>query len=239
MDKDYELAEISVRPPKPKRRPREVTKPVIKNKGGADPQFNMKGFCPCGRDSGTKNAYRREPRYCSRYCFEFMTFPAEGYKKKTRYECWKGTGKYAYNPHWPKLEASCAWCNEMYLLGRDSRDANRLYCKMDCMKQAKRNPKSTSKRIGSTQIALRVRTMIILRAFPYQELTADDIATFYRDWFRLSCSSAKISSSIKILIKNGWVSKTDDGTHNAFTYAINDIDTPLKSLFGEEENLGR
>ena len=115
-----------------------------------------------------------------------MTFPAEGYKKKTRYECWRGTGKYAYNPPWPKLEASCAWCNDSFPLMRG--DENRLYCGMDCMMQAKRNPKSTSARNGSTQIALRVRTMIILRAFPNQELTAEDIATYYRDWFRLSCS---------------------------------------------------
>ena len=231
MDKDYEWAEIKVRPPpirpivetQPRKRPRK------------DAQMNMKGYCPCGRSNGTKNAYRRDPKYCSRFCFEFMTFPAEGYKMKTRYDCWKGTGKYAYNPPWPKLEASCAWCNEIYPLTRNTKDANRLYCGMECMRQGKRNPKSTSTRNGSTQIALRVRTMIILRAFPKEQLTADQIATYYRDWFRLACSAGKIGSSIKTLIKNGWVDKITDGTHTQFRYSIRDENSPLKSLFGETD----
>ena len=169
-----------------------------------------------------------------------MTFPAEGYKKKTRYEFWRGTGKYAYNPPWPTLEATCAWCNESFTLTRNLKDANRLFCGMDCMKQSRRNPKSTSKRNGSTQIALRIRTMIILRAFPNQELTAEDIASHYRDWFRLSCSPNKISSSIRTLLKAGWVRKTAVASQRAATYSIIDETTPLKSLFGEtEEMLGR
>ena len=235
MDKNYEWEQTDGIV-KPKRRPNEVKKPSIK-KTGTDPQLSIKGFCACGRPCGTKNAYRRDPTYCSRYCFEFMTFPAEGYKKKTRYECWRGTGKYAYNPPWPKLEATCAWCNDTFTLRRS--DENRLFCNQGCNHQAKRNPKSTSKRNGSTQIALRVRTMIILRAFPHGNLTSDEIAGLYRDWFRMSCSAAKISSSIKTLIKNKWVNKFDDGGGRAFTYTINDTQTPLKSLFGEEENLGR
>tara|TARA_Y100000310_G_scaffold335710_1_gene418446 strand:+ start:505 stop:1224 length:720 start_codon:yes stop_codon:yes gene_type:complete len=233
MDKNYEWEQIAI-PEKAKRRPNEVTKPLIKKKG-KDAQKNMKGFCACGRPNGTKNSYRRDPTYCSRYCFEFMTFPAEGYKKKTRYDFWRGTGKYAYNPPWPKLEASCAWCNDTFTLKRS--DENRLFCGQGCSHQAKRNPKSTSKRNGSTQIALRVRTMIILRAFPNEDLSSDEIATHYRDWFRMSCSAAKISSSIKTLIKNKWVTKFDGG--RVFTYTINDTKTPLKSLFGEKDNLGR
>jgi hypothetical protein len=164
-----------------------------------------------------------------------MTVPAEGYKKKTRYDFWKGTGKYAYNPPWPKLEASCVWCNETYPLTRNTKDANRLYCGMECMRQGKRNPKSTSTRNGSTQIALRVRTMIILRAFPNEQLTGDEIAHYYREWFRLSCSSQKIGSSIKTLIKNGWVNKITDGIHTQFSYSICDENSPLQTLFGESE----
>jgi hypothetical protein len=79
--------------------------------------------------------------------------------------------------------------------------------------------------------------MIILRAFPNEDLSSDEIATHYRDWFRMSCSAAKISSSIKTLIKNKWVTKFDGG--RVFTYTINDTKTPLKSLFGEKDNLGR
>ena len=234
MDKNYEWEQIE----KPKRRPKEVKKPIIKNKG-KDAQFNIKGFCPCGRESGGKNAYRRNPKYCSRYCFEFMTFPADGYKKKTRYEFWRGTGKYAYNPPWPKLEASCAWCNDKFNLTRNVRDANRLFCSRDCMKQSRRNPKSTSKRNGSTQIALRIRTMIILRAFPNQELTTYDIASHYRDWFRLSCSPTKIACSIRTIVKAGWVRKTEVASQRT-TYSIVDENTPLKTLFGETEGkLGR
>ena len=233
LDKNYEWEQIES--PK-KRRPNEVTKPTIKKKG-KDPQLSIKGFCACGRPCGTKSSYRRDPTYCSRYCFEFMTFPAEGYKKKTRYEFWRGTGKYAYNPPWPKLEASCAWCDDIFTLKRS--DENRIFCGQSCNHQAKRNPKSSSKRNGSTQIALRVRTMIILRAFPQESLSAHEIATCYRDWFRMSCSAAKISSSIKTLIKNGWVQKFDVESGKAFTYTINDTKTPLKLLFGEVDNLGR
>ena len=232
MDKNYEWESIEV-PEKAKRRPNEVMKPIIKKKG-KDAQKNMKGFCACGRPNGTKNSYRRNPTYCSRYCFEFMTFPADGYKKKTRYDFWRGTGKYAYNPPWPKLEASCAWCNDMFTLKRS--DENRLFCSQGCSHQAKRNPKSTSKRNGSTQIALRVRTMIILRAFPNEDLSSDEIAGHYRDWFRMSCSAAKISSSMKTLIKNGWAHKFDG---RVFTYSINDTTSSLKSLFGESDTSRR
>ncbi len=80
--------------------------------------------------------------------------------------------------------------------------------------------------------------MIILRAFPQESLSAHEIATYYRDWFRMSCSAAKISSSIKTLIKNGWVQKFDVESGKAFTYTINDTKTPLKLLFGEVDNLG-
>ena len=220
----------------PKRRRSEIQKPTITKKG-KDPQLTMKGYCACGRPCGTKSSYRRHPSYCSRFCFEFMTFPAEGYKKKTRYECWRGTGKYAYNPPWPKLEASCAWCNDMFTLKRS--DENRIFCSQSCNHQAKRNPKSTSKRNGSTQISLRIRTMIILREFPNRALTAEDIAQYYRDWFRLSCSRARISSSIKTILKNEWVQKIDEGGRVA-TYKIKDMNTPLKVLFGETESiLGR
>jgi hypothetical protein len=55
----------------------------------------------------------------------------------------------------------------------------------------------------------------------------------------MSCSAAKISSSIKTLIKNGWVQKFDVESGKAFTYTINDTKTPLKLLFGEVDNLGR
>ena len=169
-----------------------------------------------------------------------MTFPAEGYKKKTRYDFWKGTGKYAYNPPWPLLDACCEWCNKKYSLTRNVKDTNRLFCGMECMRQSRRNPKSTSKRLGSTQIALRIRTMIILRAFPYQALTADQIATYYREWFRLSCSQSKIASSIKTIVKEGWVQKIDQAKGEAATYTIKNMNAPLKILFGEtEEMLGR
>ncbi len=231
MDKNYEWEQIDA-VVKPKRRPNEVTKPIIKKKG-KDPQLSIEGYCACGRPCGTKNAYRRDPTYCSRYCFEFMTFPAEGYKKKTRYEFWRGTGKYAYNPPWPKLVATCAWCNDTFTLLRS--DENRLFCGMDCMRQGKRNAKSTSKRNGSTQIALRVRTMIILREFSNEYLTADEIAYHYREWFRLACSASKIAASIKTLIKNGWVSKIHQATQPIATYAIVNTTTPLKELFGESE----
>ena len=235
MDKDYEWEEIKVRPPPI--RPIVETQP--RKRSIKDAQMDMIGFCPCGRPNGTKNSYRRDPKYCTRYCYEFMTFPAEGYKKKTRYDFWKGTGKYAYNPPWPKLEATCAWCNKIYPLNRSIGDANRLFCGNPCQTQAKRNATSTSKRLGSTQIGLRVRIMIILRAFPNEYLKADEIAHHYMMWFRLSCSASKIASSIKTLIKNGWVSKIHQAQYEIATYTIANTTAPLKELFGESETCGR
>ena len=232
MDKNYDWETIDV-PVKAKRRPNEGTKPVITKKG-KDPQFSLEGFCPCGRQSKTKHSYRRQPRYCSRYCFEFMTIPAEGYKRKTRYDFWKGTGKYSYNPKWPKLESNCEWCAEVFPLTRAEKDANRLYCGNECRNQAIRNAKGTSSRNGSTQIGLRVKTMIILRAFPDKEMGASEIAEHYREWFRLSCSPSKIASSIKTLIKHGWVKKITKGNDRASAYQIVNTTAPLKSLFGEE-----
>jgi len=232
MDNNYEWETIEV-PEKPKRRPNEVTKPKITKKG-KDPQFSVEGYCPCGRQSGTKHSYRREPRYCSRYCFEFMTFPAEGYKRKTRYDFWRGTGKYSYNPAWPKLESNCEWCAEVFPLTRAEKDSNRLFCGLECRNQAIRNAKGTSTRNGSTQIGLRVRTMMILRAFSDKEMSADEIAEYYRNWFRLSCSSAKIASSIKTLIKYDWVRKIEQPADKASFYQVVDTKSPLKSLFGEE-----
>tara|TARA_B100000745_G_C19844008_1_gene279939 strand:- start:115 stop:360 length:246 start_codon:yes stop_codon:yes gene_type:complete len=81
--------------------------------------------------------------------------------------------------------------------------------------------------------------MIILRAFPTKQLSADEIAQYYRDWFRLSCSSSKISSSIKTILKSGWAKKIDNGDKAAY-YTIVNTNTSLKSLFGEcEQVLGR
>ena len=79
--------------------------------------------------------------------------------------------------------------------------------------------------------------MIILREFPNECLSAEEIAKHYRDWFRMSCSVAKISSSIKTLVKNEWVSRIEG--ERKLQYKIQNCTSPLKSLFGEEDNLGR
>ena len=78
----------------PKRRAQQVFTTKRKTIRGKDAQQKITGYCSCGRKAG---GYRQEPAYCSRYCYLFENTVAEGYKKKTLYECWRGTGKYSYN----------------------------------------------------------------------------------------------------------------------------------------------
>ena len=218
---------------KPKRRPHEITTTKRTIKRGKDAQQTIPGFCACGRKSGT---YRVEPAYCSRYCYLFENTVAEGYKKKTLYECWRGTGKYSYNPSYPKLSVACAWCNEDFQLGRSVKDENRSYCGSHCMRQATRSAKSTSARVGSKKVGDRVRIMRVLRYFKGQPLTAKEITYHFNTWFRnTSCSYHKAANLCKILEAKGLVSHQQRTPHR--TYLATDFTTPLKIIFGEEEIL--
>ena len=188
MDKNYGREQVEV-PDKPKK------------KSVKDPQLHMKGYCPCGRPNGK---YPIAPRYCSRYCFEFMTKPAEGFKKKTRYECWRGTGRYSYNPAYPKIDIKCPWCHGLFKLSRSIKDSRRTYCGNECRNQAQRNARSDSKRNGSAAISHRVRIMRLMR-FYNTEMTAEDVAIHFRNWFGMSCGTGRAASIFTYLVKKGWV----------------------------------
>ncbi len=196
--------------------------------------MTIEGYCTCGRKSTGKYAYRRHEKYCSKYCHDFEEIPVKD--GKSRYQMWVGQGKYAYNPPYPKLTMNCAWCGEETPLMRS--DANKWFCSSHCNKQANRNPKSTSARNGSTQISNQVRMMLVLRENEGQFLNSKEIATFYTNWFRKSCSPNSVSSTMRSLVAKGWV-RVDDSARNKL-YACGDTQTTLKSLFGETEMvLGR
>jgi len=218
---------------KPKRRPIEVLTKKRTPKRGKGPQESISGFCSCGRKRGT---YRIEPAYCSRYCYLFENTVAEGYKRKTLYECWRGTGKYSYNPPYPKLSVECAWCNEDFPLGRAVKDENRSYCGMNCMRQATRSAIGTSARVGSKKIGDRVRIMRILRYFQDTPITAQQISEYWNAWFRnTSCSYHKAANLCKILAAKGFVRYIEGQGQEKRTYVATDFTSPLKSLFGEED----
>ncbi len=224
-----------VEPKTVQRRPIEVKTKPRNLKRGKGPQESISGFCSCGRKRGT---YRHEPTYCSRYCYLFENTVAEGYKKKTLYECWRGTGKYSYNPPYPKLSVECAWCNEDFDLGRSVKDENRAYCGTHCMRQATRSAIGTSARVGSKKIGDRVRVMRILRWFKDQPLTSAQISEYWNKWFRnTSCSYHKAANLCKILEAKGVVRHIEGVGQRKRTYLATDYTTPLKTIFGEEEVL--
>ena len=217
---------------KSSRRPNEVKKTPRKVKRGKDAQQKIAGYCSCGRKAGT---YRQNPNYCSRYCYLFENTVAEGYKKKTLYECWRGTGKYSYNPPYPKLTVQCAWCNEDFELGRAVKDENRSYCGSKCMRQATRSAVGTSARVGSKKVGDRVRIMRILRWFKDHPLTSAEIADYWNKWFRnTSCSYHKAANLCKILEAKGIVRHIQNGTEKR-TYVATDFTTPLKTIFGKKK----
>ena len=215
----------------PKRRAQQVFTTKRKTIRGKDAQQKITGYCSCGRKAG---GYRQEPAYCSRYCYLFENTVAEGYKKKTLYECWRGTGKYSYNPPYPKMMFQCAWCNEDFQLGRSQSDDNKAYCSNHCMRQATRSAIGTSARVGSKKIGDRVRIMRILRWFKDRPLTSKEISEYWNEWFKnTSCSYHKAANLCKILAAKGMVRYVEDGRRR--TYVATDFTTPLKNLFGEEE----
>ncbi len=198
--------------------------------------MSLEGYCTCGRQSTGKYAYRRHENYCSKYCHDFGEIEVQD--GKTGYDLWVGTGKYAYNPPYPKLTMNCAWCGENTSLGRNLSDANKWFCSSHCSKQANRNPKSTSARNGSTQISNQVRMMMVLREKKGQFLSAKEIANYCTDWFRKGCSSNSVSSTMRVLTARGWVN-VDDTSRNK-KYACASGTMPLNSLFGETDMvLGR
>ena len=118
MDKNYEWEEIEVFP-KPKVEPEPIKRPKKK----PDPQLKQK-WCPCGRIPGPRDRVKYN-QYCSRYCSIFHTQPAPGYKRKTHYQCWIGTGSEAHSPHHPPIIVECQWCCNDMLLGYAISGGNR------------------------------------------------------------------------------------------------------------------
>jgi len=228
----WEITEDEPTHTAPKRRAQQVFTTKRKTIRGKDAQQKITGYCSCGRKAG---GYRQEPAYCSRYCYLFENTVAEGYKKKTLYECWRGTGKYSYNPPYPKMMVQCAWCNEDFQLGRSQQDSNKAYCSNHCMRQATRSAVATSARVGSKKIGDRVRLMRILRWFKNQPLTSAQISEHWNKWFRnTSCSYHKAANLCKILEAKGLVRHIQEGSKKR-TYLATDLTTPLKTIFGEEE----
>jgi hypothetical protein len=196
-----------------------------------DAQQNIIGHCACGRPN---NKFKMNKQYCSRYCFLFMNNPAEDDPNKTMYEAWRGTGKYAYNPPYPKVYAACSWCSEDFNLGRGLKQANKHFCGNHCQQQANRSARSTSTRTGSKKVGDRVRIMRILREFVNHPLTASEVSSCWNQWFGSSCSAHKSANLLKILTAKGFVMKIKRGTELATYYSLNN-DESLKSMFGESE----
>ena len=198
--------------------------------------MTLEGYCTCGRQSTGKYAYRRHEKYCSKYCHDFEEIEVQD--GKTGYDLWVGTGKYAYNPPYPKLTMTCAWCGGENSLGRSLSDANKWFCSSECSKQANRNPKSTSARNGSTQISNQVRIVMILREHKGQFLSAKEIAQHYNKWFRINVTPNKVSSTMRVLTAKGYVIK--DERSKANLYKAGQLNTTLKAMFGETKlELGR
>jgi hypothetical protein len=226
---EAEITPIDKKAKAKSRRPKEIkTQPRMKNV--ADAQLNIIGFCACGRPDGT---FKMDKKYCSRYCYIFMTRPAEGFKKKTMYEAWRGSGKYSYNPPYPKIMIACAWCNEDVKITRS--DENKHFCGNHCMRQAHRSAIHTSARVGSKKIGDRVRILRILREFSNEPLTAKQVSAYWNEWYgNTSCSPHKSANLMKMLMAKNLVAKIQIGT-NVATYKSLKNKESLKSLFGEEE----
>ena len=196
-----------------------------------DAQLSMEGYCACGRKEG---GFKMDKKFCSRYCSIFMTRPAEGFKKKTMYEAWRGSSKHSYNPHYPKLDISCAWCNQSFTISRNIKEANRYFCKDHCVRQAGRSALRSKKRLGSKKVGDRVRIMRVLREFPNQPLTSQEVAFYWTKWFgNTSCTAHKSANLINILIPKGMIERIQIGKETA-TYLSLKNNESLKSLFGEE-----
>jgi hypothetical protein len=108
MDKNYEWEEIEIDPV-----------PIVKTKSKPKKKVDYQttaDWCPCGRIPGPKDK-EKWGQYCSRYCSVFHTKPAPGYKRKTHYQCWVGTGTFAHSPAHPPITVECEWCCNDMLIG--------------------------------------------------------------------------------------------------------------------------
>ena len=191
----------------------------------AQQQYRINGYCVCGR----KNGFAPNPDYCSLYCLKFMTEPAEGYKRKTHYECWQGTGTFAQNPVHPKLDCNCEWCGDSYKLKYGLAGANKSYCGTVCMREATQGMRSKDKSKRRGNIAQMVRIMRVLR-YHKTKMSAKDISNHIQKWFRCNCSSASVSNILRYLCGKDIVNKYQNNT-GPTTYRIQNQYTPLKQLF--------
>jgi hypothetical protein len=192
----------------------------------AQQKYMIKGYCVCGR----KNGFAPNPNYCSMYCLKFMTEPASGFKRKTHYECWYGTGTWAFNPVRPKLDCECEWCGESYKLSYAISVANKAYCGETCCREAQQGMRSKDKSKRRGQIANMVRIMRVLRIYKTQ-MSAKDISNHIKNWFRVDCSSASVSNLIRLLCSKNMVHRYQTNATGIMTYKIQNEHTPLKQLF--------
>ena len=190
-------------------------------------KYMVDGYCVCGR----KNGYAPNPNYCSMYCLKFMTEPADGFKKKTHYECWYGTGTYALNPNRPKLDCECQWCGGPYKLSYSVSAANKAYCSESCSREATRGMRSKDKsNMGGGNTSNKVRIMRVLR-FTKTEMSANDISNCIKKWFRVDCSTPSVSNLLRLLYSKNMVNKYQPMNASIMTYKIQNEHTPLKQLF--------
>ena len=193
-------------------------------KRDAQQKHMMKGYCACGR----KNGFAPSPNYCSLYCLKFMTEPADGYKRKTHYEDWQGTGTFALNPVHPKIECDCEWCGDSYKLSYAISCANKSYCGNICMRQATQGKRSKKKKM--LNIGGMVRIMRVLR-YHKTKMSANDISNHIKKWFSCDCSSGSVSNMLRYLCAKNMVYKYSMNELGLMTYKIKNEHTPLKQLF--------
>jgi len=193
-------------------------------KRDAQQKYMINGYC----EKKKKNGFAPSPNYCSLYCLKFMTEPADGYKRKTHYENWQGTGTLALNPVHPKIDCDCEWCGDSYKLSYDISCANKSYCGNICMRQATQGKRSKNKKM--LNIANMVRIMRVLRYYK-TKMSANDISNHMKKWFGRDCSSRSVSNMLRYLCAKNIVSKSQSMDANIMAYKIKDERTSLKQLF--------
>ena len=226
MDKNYEWEEIEVVDT-----PIVRSKPTTKSKRKPDYQFLHPDYCPCGRKPGERDRIRWG-RFCSRYCHIFHTQPAPGYKRKTLYSCWRGTGSFALNPKHPSIIAECEWCcadmwmgygqsysrsNRVDATGKSRVHNNARFCNDTC-------------RLEATQCARKqkmqgtARYNKIFEIISYLRLngpsTAHQISSVVRIIQQYTFSPRTVSSLVRPLVSKGFIkseNKGDDSLPNIYS----------------------
>ena len=198
MDKNYEWIEIEVFP-------KPIVESIKRPKKKPDPQGKV-DWCPCGRVPGARDRVKWG-QYCSRYCLVFHTQPAPGYKRKTHYDCWKGSGLWAYSPVHPPIVVECEWCCEEMALGygigggyKGARGCCSRFCGDTCRLEATQCARKT-KIVGTTRYNKIFEIIAYLRN--NGPATAQQIASVVSLVQQYTFNIRTVSSLVRPLVSQG------------------------------------